>query len=1759
MLRLRPRHGSYALAAALFLGAASAADAQSARYNHSMTLMADGNILIVGGKGAADTSVATVDIYISTGAKYETRASMNTARSSHTATLLPDGRILVTGGVNAAGTYLDTGELFDPRLNTWTTVPNTNFGGPRVNHTATILPSGRVLIVGGQTDATGTVLASCSLFYSGVFNPCGTGLPMQMARAGHTATLLHNGRVFVAGGYRATGNGFAVTTEKYDPGTDSWTAGPALLQARAYHTATQMGNQRVLIAGGYNAINFLQSLGFLGSTEIYDPNSDTITPAAPLASRKMHQTAILSGVGKTHLYGGLGNITTSYLRGPLPVSGQVFITSTSLTRGTLRSNPPTDISGNPSFNLSAAVSGRIVDGDVDFSSPTIAGADFKIDFSYPGLLMNLDGIPVDRGAIDLTASLGPVGGVIAFAPQSVSSVDMDPTAAGSQVTMAAPAQPNVSTNLTGGTLTGQIHIPMAASNLGGTVLAGNAVITAGQITKPSTDFVNGEGYTVSLTGGSGSLVGGTVALDSDGVPALIMNVTFTNLAGTITNSTSTAIASPVDISAQKVTGFTLRVSYVVSPITLNKIDHSFNFDIATVAVRVMQFSDNEAYTPSANRWDLGQTAFPTFNHTHMLLPNSDEYIYGGRACTTPAACGTFTYSATNRYTAYIQVQQDESPWETVGSLATPRANHTLTVLPDGRVLAAGGENASNTIFQTELYIPETRAWVPGLPMKQHRSHHTATLLPNGNVLAAGGFTGLNHSTGTSSFAEIFYPDSNAWVPTAPMISSRAYHAAVLLPEGHPFMIGGFANGAYLTATEVFFSTSHKWAAGPPLPEPRAQFTATVLQDGRILVVGGVNAASGVLGTTRIFNPQTWSWAAGPSINFPRYSHTATMLRDGRVLIVGGSDGVREMRLAEVFDPATNAWTMTSQFTPFGNDLGGPRLGHTATLLPDGKVLFVGGFTAFEGPLGSAEGFDADFSTFQVQGKLTTPKGDHTTVMLRDGYILHAGGFTGLSYLGETQILYFGGAPDSATLAGGQRRRPTISAMSASLIQPGSNGTLFGTGLRGTTEASGGGAGSGNSHHAHPRVYLQRADSASSSANDSGWMIDVTSGIFYSGVNAWSNMDSSVTFQIPSTTATLPLGWYHLRVAANSQFSESRTFQVGPPKPAGSPGIPVGTLVGASSVIWTWAAAGGNFDGYSVYSATSGIFIATVPRSGGGQESFLESQLGPDTSSLIKIAAYNITGDGAVVAATVPVNTAVSSLAGLQGVAVSPQSIFWSWNPVGGAATYEVFSASSGIKIGTPGSNAFTQVGLSTNTPNSVLVRAIMTGGPGSLTASASVYTLAAVPTPNSPPIHTVSTGGLIASWLPNTNPTGTKYQLDFTTDRASNTISIPDIDGLNFNFANAIIQIIDQQSGVVVGSSSIQNVIINVTVAAVNGDGVKSAFVSLGSSNTLAAPPADPRVIDATPSSLTVKWDANQNNSSTTYKVVYSSDNFVTDFSTAISFGDAFNSHQTTIGNLLTGKTYSIRISARNSYGAETAFVSTQGFTDNGGGPVGSLSILAPTTVYTALSGTLGSGRRFEIRIPAGTFDQDTRIFVTSRAIGDLRCGNIPVGFSITNQPAVQPRLPVEVGIQYALTDAGLGSLTTLGMVRYDPVSGACVPMEARVDAANSIVYARLNHFSDFQLQQLVPGGAAGTARVFPNPLYTRTQGFFTFDHIPAGAHVRVYTIHGEEVFDQAANASGIVTWRAENKVGRPVASGLYLAVIESGGEKKIMKLAVVR
>ena len=166
---------------------------------------------------------------------------------------------------------------------------------------------------------------------------------------------------------------------------------------------------------------------------------------------------------------------------------------------------------------------------------------------------------------------------------------------------------------------------------------------------------------------------------------------------------------------------------------------------------------------------------------------------------------------------------------------------------------------------------------------------------------------------------------------------------------------------------------------------------------------------------------------------------------------------------------------------------------------------------------------------------------------------------------------------------------------------------------------------------------------------------------------------------------------------------------------------------------------------------------------------------------------------------------------------------------------------------------------------------------------------------------------------------------------------------------------------------------------------------------------------------------------------------------------------------------------------------------------------------------------------------------------------------SIADSPALQPVRPLYLTASYTNTELGSAPLGQLALARFDPTSGTCVPLQTTVNTAAHTFLAELNHFSLYQLVSVPLATSADTARVFPNPYRAATDGFVTIDQVPPSSRVRIFTLRGERILDAAADGAGNVTWRGDNTAGRPVASGLYLIVVEGGGAKKIMKLAVIR
>jgi len=233
--------------------------------------------------------------------------SMATARRFHTATLLPSGKVLVAGGDDSG-----SAELYDPSTGTFSATGGMTVA--RVGHTATLLSNGKVLIAGGS-DASGAAKASAELYdpSTGIFTA--TPGSMTAARASHTATLLQSGKVLIAGGdvffYNSKGQSLA-SAEIFDPSTGMFTATGSMTVPRESHTATLLSSGKVLITGGSDGTyGYTPTITFYASSETFDPSTGQFTAAGMMTTQRLWQTVSLLASGKVLVAGGLNPSQTN--------------------------------------------------------------------------------------------------------------------------------------------------------------------------------------------------------------------------------------------------------------------------------------------------------------------------------------------------------------------------------------------------------------------------------------------------------------------------------------------------------------------------------------------------------------------------------------------------------------------------------------------------------------------------------------------------------------------------------------------------------------------------------------------------------------------------------------------------------------------------------------------------------------------------------------------------------------------------------------------------------------------------------------------------------------------------------------------------------------------------------------------------------------------------------------------------------------------------------------------------------------------------------------------------------------------------------------------------------------------------------------------------------------------------------------------------------------------------------------------------------
>jgi hypothetical protein len=318
------------------------------------------------------------------------------------------------------------------------------------------------------------------------------------------------------------------------------------------------------------------------------------------------------------------------------------------------------------------------------------------------------------------------------------------------------------------------------------------------------------------------------------------------------------------------------------------------------------------------------------------------------------------------------------------SMREARASHTATLLPDGKVLIAGGfkkgaDGYSQIYFSSaELFDPVVGSFTPTGSMHASRCGHTATLLPGGKVLVTGGFG----DTGLLNGAELYDPAAGTWSQFGNMHQHRSGHTATLLKNGFVLLAGG-GERVITSSAELFDGVSKSFRSTGSMRYAREGHTATLLSDGSVIILGGASEKGKILATAERYDPSTGTFRNAGSMRVPRYKHAAIETESGEVLVLGGSDEhdwTGKYNSAEIYHAGKGVSNFidTMRAKRF-------KFPHSVVMLPTGDVLVGGGGSTIELFVMKTKSFvDAGrFDDAQYYGSAT---------LLNNGSVLITGGY-----------------------------------------------------------------------------------------------------------------------------------------------------------------------------------------------------------------------------------------------------------------------------------------------------------------------------------------------------------------------------------------------------------------------------------------------------------------------------------------------------------------------------------------------------------------------------------------------------------------------------------------------------------------------------------------------------------------------------------------------------------------------------------------------
>ena len=786
----------------------------------------------------------------------------------------------------------------------------------------------------GQTTieaASGAINGSTTLTVTAGFVLTGS---LNTARAFQTATLLNSGMVLITGGQGYNSSQLA-SAEQYDPATGSFTATGSLNTGRFVHTATLLSDGMVLIAGGFN------SSGALASAELYNPATGSSTVTGSLNTARGYHTATLLSNGMVLIAGGFnssGALTSAELYNPATgtfTSTGNLNTARYYHTGTLLNNGTVLITGGYGSSTYVTIA-ELYDPETGLFTQT--GSLNTARYLDTATLLN-------NGMVLIAGGLG--------SSDYLASAELYSPTTGTF------------------TITGSLNTARARHTA--TLLNNGMVLIAGGYYNflASAELYDPTNGTFSFTGSLNTARGEDTATLLTNGKVLV--------AGGQANSgylASAELYEPTSLISPNL------MTIAVTPASPTLAPGETQNFVATGT-----FSDNSTEQLASVTWSSSDTTTATVSND-VTNPGT-ALIVGAPTVTTPvtitAAAGTISGSATitARPTGFVLT----------GSPNTARFEHTATLLNNGMVLIAGGENFGiGALADAELYNPATGTFTATGSLSTARDSHTATLLNNGMVLIAGG----ENFSGILANAELYNPATGTFTPTGSLNTARDGHTATLLNNGMVLVVGGQTPSSNSASAELYDPGTGTFTATGSLNVGRYLPTATLLNNGMVLIAGGAGSYGITLASAELYDPSAGTFTLTGNLNSARRFHTATLLNNGMVMVAGGCGSCGALASAELYNPASATFTITGS-------LNTARYYHTATLLNNGMVLVAGGYNTSS--LASAELYDPTSGAFTPASSLNFARYFHTATLLNNDMVLIAGGEDGTGHAITNAELY----------------------------------------------------------------------------------------------------------------------------------------------------------------------------------------------------------------------------------------------------------------------------------------------------------------------------------------------------------------------------------------------------------------------------------------------------------------------------------------------------------------------------------------------------------------------------------------------------------------------------------------------------------------------------------------------------------------------------------------------------------------------------------